>query len=70
MYALFWHPDLKHFLLRGLKSPGSYELADDWADYVCVDDSVAGFLDALALMGRKASEEGWRNWELTIEDAF
>jgi hypothetical protein len=68
VYVLFWNPLLKLFVVRGVKSAGSYELPPEDGYWSIVDDSV-GFFDAFVLMQKQAADEGWRNWEVRVEDA-
>lgn len=69
MYVLFWNQFAKVFVLRGVKSDASFDLPDGDEAWTTIDDSVAGFLDGLALVRKYAVESGWRNWDVRIEDA-
>jgi hypothetical protein len=68
MYVLFWSKSIRAFVLRPARSPASFEPPDGDEAYELIDDSVAGFLDAVALVKRHADAAGWRAWDLMVED--
>jgi hypothetical protein len=68
MYVLFVCRLTKRFYIREAKGPGAYE-PPPGDHVVAVDDSIHGWLDALAVVRRIAQEEGWRNFTIFNEDA-
>lgn len=68
MYVLFANRLLKRFYIREAKGPAAYE-PPAGPETTLVDDSIGGWLDAMAVVRRIAQEEGWRNFTIFNEDA-